>query len=168
MSDKAKTDIEGLNAAIGLCCSQQIGGVDTQFLCESVSVLNPEEPIFVPLEMPVHDVMVILRDNKIGCVLVRGKGGEVEGIFSERDFVLKVFGKEGGTALPVENFMTREPTCIQPADTVAFALSLMSQGGFRHLPVVDEDGFAVGLLSVKNFVDMVSEKVMNELLDFPE
>lgn len=166
MNDQTTEEFKALSEAIQLCCATRAGVVDTGFLCESVAVLNPEEPIFVEPAIPVRDIMIRLRENKSGCVVILDGNQRVQGIFSERDFVLKVFDVPGALEQPIGEFMTKEPFCVQPTDTVAFALNLMSQGGFRNLPVIDEEGRAIGLLSVKQFVDHLSDKVMTDLLEF--
>ena len=59
--------------------------------------------------------------------------------------------------------MTRDPFTIKPNSPVAFALSLMSEGGFRHVPIVDEDGMPISTLSVRDIVDYVVAKVSDDL-----
>jgi CBS domain-containing protein len=62
--------------------------------------------------------------------------------------------------------MTKDPIAQTPDITVAFALNLMSQGGFRHLPLVDERNIPVGILSVKDMMDFIVGSFVEGLLNF--
>lgn len=58
------------------------------------------------------------------------------------------------------------PVTISPETTIAYALNLMSHGGFRHLPVVDEQGLAIGVISVRDILDRISELLVQDLMSF--
>jgi CBS domain-containing protein len=92
-----------------------------------------------------------LGERKIGAVLVMSQGG-VEGILSERDIV-RVLGERGAAVLdePVSAVMTRKVVSCRQSDTVAAIMEMMTQGKFRHLPVI-EDGRVVGLISIGDIV----------------
>src|SRR5712672_4520115 len=93
----------------------------------------------------------MLSERRIGAVLVMS-GGRIEGILSERDIV-RVIGERGAAVLeePVSAVMTRKVVCCKEADTVAAIMEMMTDGKFRHLPVV-EDGKVVGLISIGDIV----------------
>jgi len=74
-------------------------------------------------------------------------------------------GKVASFDLPIESVMTKDPVCERPETTVAYALNLMSHGGFRHLPIVDQDMMPIGILSVKDVVDYLVGKMMEGLVD---
>ncbi|MGJ4907987.1 CBS domain-containing protein [Bradyrhizobium sp. HKCCYLRH2060] len=92
-----------------------------------------------------------LAERKIGAVLVMS-GSRMEGILSERDIV-RALGERGAAALtePVSNVMTRRVVSCKPADTVASIMEMMTNGKFRHLPVI-EGGGVVGLISIGDVV----------------
>ena len=60
-------------------------------------------------------------------------------------------------------FMTKSPTTLQPTASVLYALSAMTQGKFRHLPIVDFDEKLVGVLSIKNFLNVLSGGIVSDL-----
>ncbi|MGJ4997843.1 CBS domain-containing protein [Bradyrhizobium sp. HKCCYLR20261] len=93
----------------------------------------------------------LLADRKIGAVLVMS-GTRMEGILSERDIV-RSLGERGAAALtePVANVMTRRVVSCRPQDTVAEIMEMMTNGKFRHLPVID-GGLVVGLISIGDVV----------------
>jgi CBS domain-containing protein len=97
------------------------------------------------------DVVKRLAERKIGAVLVMS-GSRMEGILSERD-VVRVLSEQGASALdqPVSNMMTRRVVNCRPSDTVAAIMEMMTEGKFRHLPVI-EGGVVVGLISIGDVV----------------
>lgn len=153
-----------LQESLRLQCSTDTMPMARGFLCSSVSLLEPPEPISVLESASVAEVMRILQENKIGCVLVVTGEGELSGIFSERDYVLKIFEKDIESSAPIGEHMTKEPITISLDETIAFALTLMSQGGFRHLPITDETNQPVGMVSIKNIVDHLSNEIFESLM----
>lgn len=90
-----------------------------------------------------------MRERHVGSVLVVNEHQQLIGIFTGRDAVrLLANGKAGGTSL--EHAMTPHPVTISPEQKAIDALRAMSDGGFRHLPVV-ERGQIVGVVSRADF-----------------
>jgi CBS domain-containing protein len=98
----------------------------------------------------------LLSIHRIGAVLIRGAGGRLSGILSERDIV-RALSEHGAAALtlPVAQIMTRNVMTCTEDDTCASIMEQMTAGKFRHLPVVT-DGQLVGLISIG---DVVKERV---------
>lgn len=153
--------------AIHTACKASFGVLDTNFLCRSISVLQPHKPLSVKQTDSIESVLQLLRSNKIGCVLVTGQDGKLSGIFSERDVLLKVIsGYPANKAQPVSEFMTPDPVTQPPDATIGFVLNLMSTGGFRHMPILDGDGLALGIVSVKDVIDFIVKSFTDDLLAF--
>lgn len=134
------------------------------FLSKSVSTLLKGEPLVMGEGAAVREALDLLRREKKGCVLITGVDGSLEGIFTERDCVLKVVATycEGTSERPVKEFMTVKPVTVTPDTPIAYALNLMSHGGFRHLPVV-ADGVILGIVNVKDLIDAVVESMVDAL-----
>jgi CBS domain-containing protein len=103
-----------------------------------------------------------------GCVLVTEDGSlasPLVGIFTERDVLLRIVdrGKNPAT-LPLEAVMTTDPEVLNLNGTIAHALNKMSVGGFRHVPVVDEDNRPVFVISVRDIVEFLVEAFPREVL----
>jgi CBS domain-containing protein len=94
----------------------------------------------------------LLSEHRIGAVLIRGAGGRIAGILSERDIVraLSEYGAEA-LARPVGQVMTRDVATCGEEDTVASIMERMTAGKFRHMPVTAK-GELVGLISIGDVV----------------
>ncbi|MDQ8726562.1 CBS domain-containing protein [Bradyrhizobium sp. LHD-71] len=104
----------------------------------------------------VSSAVNILSQRGIGALLVLA-GGKIEGIISERDIVREL-GKRGPSILdePVSAVMTPKVMTCRRADTVSWLMERMTEGKFRHLPVVEE-GELIGIVSIG---DVVKHRVM--------
>jgi len=162
----SNSEREALHRALKLAGRQRFGVVDSNFLAQSVSTLSPRQPVCVSESLPVKEVIVVLQQHRIGCVLVTNERGTLTGIFSERDCILKILSSPGQLSSPVHHFMTRNPVAEAPDITVAYALNLMSQGGFRHLPLIDEHAVPVGMISIKDVVDYIVGTLTEDLLAY--
>jgi|SRR5579859_6880389 len=124
-------------------------------------------PVTVPATATLAKVVDILQKNHIGCVLVTGKSGRLEGVFTERDLLNRVVGRVADLKKArVSQHMTREPETLGPDDKIAWALNMMHRGGYRHVPIV-EAGRPVGMLSVKDVVDFIVELFPAAVLNLP-
>ncbi len=109
--------------------------------------------VSVTPETSVADVARILEQRRIGAVMVLDAGRSVLGIVSERDIVRALATRKGGIeGMAAEELMTREVVMIGPETPVEAALRIMDENYFRHLPVVDEAGMLLGLVSVRDLV----------------
>ncbi|NVK34016.1 MAG: CBS domain-containing protein [Rhodobacteraceae bacterium] len=118
------------------------------------SILNQKgsEVISTTVDVTLSDICVLLAEHKIGAVPVTGSSGELLGIISERD-VVKTLGRTGSEALSmhVSEVMTQNVITCQERDSVLDALGQMSQGRFRHMPVVRGNRL-VGMISIGDAV----------------
>jgi CBS domain-containing protein len=104
----------------------------------------------------------LLSANRIGAVLIRGAGGHIAGILSERDIV-RALSEHGSAALtlPVGQVMTRNVTTCTEDDNIANIMERMTSGKFRHMPVVNK-GHLVGLISIGDVVKQRVEEIEGE------
>lgn len=100
----------------------------------------------------VSDAAQILAERRIGGVVVSSDGEKPVGILSERDIV-RSLAMRGATCMDdkVSDLMTRNPVCCNRQDTSDAVLSRMTDGRFRHMPVVD-DGKLVGIVTIGDVV----------------
>ena len=141
------------------CATQAL--VDTDFLSRSISLVNFSEPLICNLNDSVYEASLKLQEDSVGCVIIENDAGFIKGVFSERDFMTRVFNYELDIhETLVSEVMTADPTTVYPDDTIAHCLSLMSLGGFRHLPVVDSESVPVGILCMQDVVRGITERIM--------
>jgi len=108
-----------------------------------------------------------MNHSGTGCVLVEATG-RLLGIFTERDVLTKIVGPAVDIdRMTVERVMTHDPECLSPNDRAAYALNKMSVGGFRHIPLVDDDGRPVGVVSMRNVLDYIADLLQTEVLNLP-
>jgi CBS domain-containing protein len=126
--------------------------VERALLKDRVKLLQNRPPLSVSPTMPVREVLRLLVDNKIGCVMVVEKG-QAAGIFTERDALLKLGENPAEWAdKPISDFMTANVQSLPPTAKIAFAVHRMDQGGYRHVPVVNDKGEPVGVFSVRDIL----------------
>jgi CBS domain-containing protein len=123
---------------------------------DPVTRLEPSPPRAVDRSATVADAVALMRRENIGCVLVTD-GERLAGLFTERDLMCRVLAVGKALTLSVGEVMTLEPVTVLPGDPIRVAVRKMKAGGHRHLPVVDENGRPVGVLSVKRVVHYLVE-----------
>lgn len=133
---------------------------------DSVSRLQPTPPWQVRPQQTVAEAVALMRQEKVGCVLVCA-GNRVLGIFTERDLMRRVLADNKPLSQPVEEVMTPNPVSVHPKDPIGKAVRRMEEGGYRHLPVVDEAGRAIGILSVKRIVHYLVEHFPTTVYNLP-
>jgi CBS domain-containing protein len=144
------------------------GVLDNRFLAKSVGILNPPSPICLGQDANLRTVLTLLKEKKIGAVILTDFEGKIIGIFSERDVILRVAMAEYTLETTVSEVMTPTPKTISMTTTVAFALQLMAEQGYRHLPIVDEDQVPIGMISVKDVIDYIAHSLTKALLSFDD
>ena len=125
------------------------------------TLMDPRKLILVPGSMTVREAAKLMKSKHYGAVLVT-EGDELLGIFTERDAVFRVIaaGRDPETT-QLAAVMTKEPTTITPDKTFGHAMLVMHEGGFRHVPVID-DGKLVGMVSSRNALDPDLEEFVFE------
>ena len=104
----------------------------------------------------------LLGARRIGAVVIRGAGGRLAGILSERDIV-RAISEHGANALvlPVGQVMTRNVATCGEDDSIASIMERMTEGKFRHMPVLSK-GELIGLVSIGDVVKQRVEEIERE------
>ncbi|GMG83328.1 CBS domain-containing protein [Paralimibaculum aggregatum] len=100
----------------------------------------------------LRDAAKVLGEKRYGALVVSNDGATVSGIISERDIV-RALGRDGPQCLdvPVSVHMTAKVETCAPNDSVLSVMESMTNGRFRHMPVVQE-GRMIGILSIGDVV----------------
>ena len=123
---------------------------------DSVSRLGPTPPREVEADRAVADAVAVMRQHRVGCLLVTANG-KLVGIFTERDLLKRVLAPGLPLTTPLRECMTPNPVTVGPKDPIRVAIQKMQDGAYRHLPVVDENNRPVGVLSAKRIVRYLVE-----------
>jgi CBS domain-containing protein len=107
-----------------------------------------------------------MREERIGALLVT-KDDRPVGIFTERDVLRRVALSTIGPETRLGDVMTPDPEALNMEAGIAFALNRMIVGGFRHVPIVDQDGRAVGVLSVREVVAFIVSLLPGRVHNLP-
>ena len=151
--------------------SQRKRSFDARLLQEPVTLLPNRPPVVFSASDTVKDAMQAMQRRHRGCVVITADGtmrSPLVGIFTERDILLKVIdcGRNPAT-LPLSDVMTTEPESLALDARLAWALNMMSVGGFRHLPVTDDRGWPAFMISVRDIVEFLVESFPAEILNLP-
>jgi CBS domain-containing protein len=112
-------------------------------------IIQNQKPIIAPATMCVSDAAVLMKKNRVGAVVVLEKQRLV-GIFTERDAVFRVLANGADPEnVRLREVMTPSPQTIGADRPFGHALHMMYEGGFRHVPVV-ENGKLVGIVSARD------------------
>jgi CBS domain-containing protein len=108
--------------------------------------------VTVTPDTTVRDLLEVLAEFGIGAAVVSAGGGAVDGIVSERD-VVRAMAARGAAVLSedLSTIMTRDVICADPRDHVDGLMQIMTQGRFRHVPVLVE-GRLAGIVSIGDVV----------------
>lgn len=108
--------------------------------------------VTVEPQMDVRTLLGVLAEHGIGAAVVSGDGSSVDGIVSERDIV-RALAARGATVIsePVSAIMTGDVKTCAPDAPVVDLMRTMTEGRFRHVPVVS-DGRLVGIVSIGDIV----------------
>ncbi|MBK9244019.1 MAG: CBS domain-containing protein [Burkholderiales bacterium] len=125
------------------------------------SMMERRKFVTVPPGTTVRQASELMAKKQVGAVLVV-EDGRLLGIFSERDAVFRVVACGlDPAATQLAQVMTPDPKTVKPNNTFGYAMTLMHENGFRHLPVVD-DGKPIGIVSARSALDPDLEEFVCE------
>jgi len=113
-------------------------------------IVRNQRPVTMPATATVHEACGEMHRRKIGAVLVTDPHGGLAGIFTGRDLVRVIADGKDAADVTLYSVMTRDPHTMPPGQTAIDALRVMRDGGFRHIPVVEE-GKIIGIVSRGDF-----------------
>ena len=133
--------------------------VERSLMEDPVSCLHPIRPLTVDFTTSLADAIELMRNHRIGCVLVTAADGSLAGILTERDLLQKVAGR--GLDLgeyKVQDFMTDVPETSRAEHPLGHAIQRMTVSDLRYLPLVDETGRPVGIASSRDIIEYIATK----------
>lgn len=133
----------------------------------TVGELSARSHARVPPDAPMFKVVDAMRTHGRGCVLIEDEGALV-GIFTERDLLNRIDHNDAlWSHVEVKDVMTAHPMVIRKSDSLAEAMRRLTQGRRRHLPIVDDHGHVLGLLSIRDILAYIAGRFPEEMMNLP-
>jgi len=116
------------------------------------AVMEPGKLVVAFPDTRVSEAAQLMKEKNVGAILVL-REGRLVGIFTERDGLNRILaaGRDARTTR-LEEVMTPDPKTVASNDSFGYALLLMHENGFRHVPVM-ENGLPVGVVSARHALD---------------
>lgn len=133
---------------------------------DPVTQAYPDAPLAVSADSTVGDVVQLMRAQKGSCVLICDDDGKLAGIFTERD-ALKWMSEAAPASLSIRDAMSPEPARLDSKASVGQTIEMMAEGGYRHLPIVDEQGVPAGVAAVRGIVHYLVDHFPETIYTLP-
>jgi len=125
-------------------------------------IVRRRNPVTLPLTATVQDACRLMRDERIGAILVTEADGTLAGLATGRDVVTRVAAEALDAAkTPLSAVMTVQPDTLKPNARAIDALRMMSDGGYRHMPITDGRKIA-GIVSFGDFLGLERARLDEE------
>lgn len=129
---------------------------------DSIAVLPLRPPLIVPPDTGLDTVIQMMREQAAGAVVIQEEG-RITGIFTERDFLLRLALSDlDFHTMAINTVMTPSPVTVRLSHSLAFALREMALGRYRHLPVLDEYNQCTGILSADGILRYLIDRLESE------
>jgi CBS domain-containing protein len=110
----------------------------------------------------VYECIERMVDRDVGSIVVM-EAADVAGIFTERDYMSSIALKgRSSKTTEVREVMSRNVATVGPEEPLEDCLELMTELRCRHLPVVDDDGALLGIVSIGDGVKQIIETARAE------
>jgi CBS domain-containing protein len=125
------------------------------------TVMERKKLLTAAPETTVSEAAKLMAKKNVGAVMVV-EAGHLVGIFTERDVVFRVIAQGRDTRTTrLADVMTTAPQTVDPDRSFGYALLMMHENGFRHVPVI-ENGKPIGIVSSRNALDPDMEEFVAE------
>jgi CBS domain-containing protein len=131
-----------------------------------VLAIELEAPLVLKSSYSVSGTIESMRDRHLGYALITDED-KLVGIFTERDVLLSVLDQNEVLQQPVAKLMTPTPVCVHALDTVWRVVSLMHEGGFRQIPVVDDEQKVLACVRHKDIAEYMVNHFAEHILNLP-
>src|SRR4051794_36290275 len=134
--------------------------------CEQkVSVLATDDYVAVSPFTPLSHAIEVMKQDEGGCVIV-SDDGRIAGIFTERDVLTKIWGREVDMDSPITSWMQPAVETLTPEATIGDAVRLMNEKSFRNIPLV-RHGDLKGSISVFDIITYLAESYPKTTMNLP-
>lgn len=132
---------------------------------DTVELTHPAKPLCVEPKATIGEVFQLLKSERTGGIMVC-RDGVIVGIFTERD-ALKLMASGCDFNAPIATVMTVRPVTVHAHETVSSAINRMASGGYRRLPMVNDNGRPIGVVKVSGILRFLVEHFPRAIYTLP-
>jgi len=142
-----------------------VKGIDKNLFTKPIAEVCHRPIASMDEDASIQEAIDFMRLEKIGSVLIVKKE-KLVGIVTERDILTKVNGTES-LGLPISTIMTRNPTWLLKKDSIAHLMNKMYSGYYRHIPILDEAGKPIHMVSLRDILNYIFEAFPEDIINIP-
>ena len=143
-----------------------VKSVDSVLKAKRIYEITTPKLVQASPDLSVKNAIDLMQKNRAGYIVV-AKDKKVVGIFTESDVVQKILEQDVNWEDPISKYMTMNPLCLKPTDLVGTAIDLMGEKRLYHIPLVDDHGDLVNVLSVRTLIRFLGEFYPQEIYNLP-
>jgi CBS domain-containing protein len=133
---------------------------------DSVSSMETDDYVCIAPSTPLSQAIEAMKQDEGGCAIVCAEDGSVVGVFTERDLLNKIVGRETDLNAPVSKWMSPVVATLTPEATIGDAVAIMNDKGYRNIPLV-KDGKLMGSISVFDVIGYLAESYPQTTMNLP-
>ena len=136
-------------------------------LTDNISSIGIKKAILKDEDASLQSVIESMQSSHSSCVLIINNN-KITGIFTERDVITKVVAKNVDLKNEkICNYMTNNPEILHSDDSIAFALNKMTDGGFRHVPIVNTKSKEIYVISMQDIINSLGDFYFDDIVNLP-
>ena len=143
-----------------------VKSVDSVLKAKRINEITNPKLVQATPEISVKDAIELMQQNRAGYIVI-AKNKKVVGIFTESDVVQKILERDVNWGDSISKYMTPNPLCLKPTDSVGAAIDLMGEKRLYHIPLVDDNCDLVNVLSVRTLIRFLGEFYPTEIYNLP-
>ena len=133
---------------------------------DSVTLLETDDFVCIRPDTPLSEAIEQMKKDEGGCAIVCNEGGQVVGIFTERDLLNKIVGQQVKMDSAVSDWMSPAVETLTPEATIGDAVRVMNEKSYRNIPLV-KGGQLIGSISVFDVITYLAESYPKETMNLP-
>ena len=133
---------------------------------DSVTLMQTDDFVCIQPDTPLSEAIEQMKQDEGGCAIICNGDGQVVGIFTERDLLNKVIGRDVDLSAPISNFMYASVETLTTDATIGDAVQVMNEKSYRNIPLV-KDGRLIGSISVFDVITYLAESYPKETMNLP-
>ena len=129
-------------------------------------ILRPK-CVWASPKITLREALNLMHREKSGYIIAADEHLKVVGTFTERNVLMQVLKPRVSLNEPMSKYMRANPVTLKKTDTVGQAINVMHENSVRHIPLVDDLGQLVGVLSARTIINFLAELFPTEVFNLP-